>query len=200
MPLSIEFGLTKQWQIQAEGSWSTQFASADPLGHLQTTRLSVGTKYSFMHIGGSPLHAAIGVDLEWPRATALAEAEGEGGVEFEPFVAMALDLGRHIEVFGSTAASFERAQAADLITTRELPDDAGTISGGVMLAFHRVTLAVEYSSRGDVLPWRNGEPPVVMPSLILRPGKQWEVAIGALVSLEGGAHEIGPGLRVVKEF
>src|SRR5678815_4760688 len=52
MPLSIEFGLTNHWQIQADGNWATQSEPAGASRNLQTTRFSYGTKYSFMHIGG----------------------------------------------------------------------------------------------------------------------------------------------------
>ncbi len=73
VPFSIEYGLTNSWQIEAGWDGYTQFHSA-PFKQLHTARFSVGTKYSLMNIGGSHVHAAFGIDAEFPRPARFRKA------------------------------------------------------------------------------------------------------------------------------
>jgi hypothetical protein len=198
LPFAIEYGLTNRWQIEAGWDGYSQFHSA-PIKHLQTARFSIGTKYSLMNIAHSRVHAAIGMDAEFPRTDALADDEGESGVELEPFVALAVDLGRGLTVFGSGGASFSPRQVADA-ARGERPDDRGTAGFGALVAFHRATMAVEYTSRSDNLPWRLDGAPLLTPSLIVHPGNQWEVGVGAPIAMRSGSHAPGIALNLVKEF
>jgi hypothetical protein len=200
VPFSIEFGLTDRWQVQAGWDGYTRFQGTAPFTHLRSARASVGTKYSFMNIARSPVHAAVGVDVEFPRPNALAEGEGEQDMEFEPFLAAAFDLGRHVTIFGSVAASLEPGQVGDLVLHKQPPDDRGTIAYGVLLGFHRETFALEYTTRSDVLPWRLDGAPLVTPSFIVRLPTKWELAIGAPFSGRAGHRRPGIAMHLVKEF
>lgn len=66
MPFTIEYGLSNRWQIEASWDGYTQFHKS-PFKHMRTARFSIGTKYSFMNIAHSRVHAAVGLDAEFPR-------------------------------------------------------------------------------------------------------------------------------------
>ena len=199
MPLSIEYGLTNRWQIQAGWDGHTQFHNS-PFKNIRTARVSVGTKYSWMNIARSPVHAAFGMDVEFPRTDTFAEGEGKEGMELEPFVAFASDLPWSVSVFGSVGLSFEPKEIADLAEHAARPDDRGTISFGALKAFHAVTLAAEYTNRSDQLPWRLDGAPLLTPSIVLHPGHQWELSAGLPVALRHGQHQPGLAMNIIKEF
>lgn len=199
VPFSIEYGLTNRWQIQAGWDGYSQ-APHDPLRHLRSARFSVGTKYSLMHIAHSHVHAAVGLDAEFPRPDAFPDGEGEGGTEIEPVVALAADLPAGIGVFGSFAASME-LRALRNLAHGDRPDDPGTFSGGGLVAIKRATIAVEYTSRTDSLPWRLDGVALVTPSLFAHPGDHWELGVGLPIGLRDAFHH-HPGLAMnaTREF
>jgi hypothetical protein len=199
MPLAIEYGLSDRWQIEAGWDGYTQFQRSS-FKNLRTARVSIGTKYSLMNIAHSPVHAALGVDVEFPHAAAFAEGEGEKGTEVEPFVALAVDLRWHVTVFGSLGASLEPRKVTELVRHHERPDDRGTASGGALLAFRRTTLAAEYTNRSDGLPWRLDGAPLVTPSIVIHPGHEWELAAGVPLGVRHGQRQPGLAMKIVKEF
>jgi hypothetical protein len=200
IPLSIEYGVTDRWQIGAGWDGYTQFDNT-PFKHLRTARASVGTKYSVMNIKDSPVHAAVGVDVEFPDNGAFPDDEGETGVEADTFIALAADLGRGVTLFGSGGYSLESRAATELFKNGERPDAPATVSFGALLAFHRATVALEYTNRNDGLPWRLDGSPLVTPSFVFHPGHQWELAAGIPFPLRGEhRHPAGFALNVIKEF
>jgi hypothetical protein len=199
MPLGIEYGLTNHWQIEAGWDGYTQFHRS-PFKHMHTARASIGTKYSWMNIAGSPVHAAFGVDVEFPYASSFAAGEGEQGTELEPFAALAFDFPWSLTAFGSFTASVEPGEIANLAERGARPDDPGTISMGALKAFRHVTLAAEYTNRSDQLPWRLNGAPLLTPSIVLHPGHQWELAAGTPIAMRSGNRDPGVALNVIKEF
>lgn len=197
MPFSVEYGITNRWQVEASWDGYTQFHSA-PFSHLRSARVSIGTKYSAMNIAHSPVHAAIGLDVEFPDQGAIPDDE-ESAVEFEPSVSVAADLPHHVTLFAAANLSLASADAGALLEG-ERPDDPGTLGGGVMVAIAHATIALEYTNRSDNLPWRIQGSPIVTPSLTLHPGGQWELAFGMPVGVRAGTHRPGLALHVIKEF
>ena len=199
VPFSIEFGITDRWQIEAGWDGYSRSRRA-PVQQLRTARFSVGTKYSFMNIAGSPLHAAIGIDAEFPHPNAFADDEGEDSVDLEPFIAIAADASRRLTVFGSATLSWEPADVAALIGHAVRPEDPGTISAGALVAMGRATVAFEYTNRSDELPWRLDGAPLLTPSIVLHPPHKWEVGVGTPIGLGHGEHQPGVAAHIVKEF
>ena len=195
MPLSIEYGLTDKWQVAAGWDGYTQFHH-NPFARLRSARASVGTKYSFMNIGHSRVHAAVGMDVEFPDAGAF-EDEAESDLEFEPFLSVAADLSRRVTLFGSAGISVSREDATRL---PDQPDDPGTLSVGALAAFHRATIALEYTSRSDNLPWRLDGSPLITPSIVLHPGHQWELSAGLPIGVRHGTHRPGLAFHVIKDL
>jgi hypothetical protein len=197
VPFSLEYGITDRWQL--EGGWDghTQFHSA-PFKHLHTARFSVGTKYSLMNIHDSHVHAAIGIDTEFPKPGAFAEGEGEEGIELEPFVAAAADLSRHLTLFGSFAASVE-ASHAESDGEAQRVDDRGTISGGALVPMGHATVALEYTTRSDQLPWRLDGAALLTPSITVH-GARWEFAFATPIGIRASANRPGLGFHLIREF
>ena len=193
------YGVTNRWQIEAGWDGYTQFHRS-PFKHLRTARVSVGTKYSLMNIAHSPVHAAFGVDVEFPSADALPDGEGEDDMEIEPFVALAADLRGRVTLFGSIGASVEPKDVTDLVRRGERPDDRGTAGLGALLAFQRATLAAEYTTRSDVLPWRLEGAPLLTPSIAIHPGHKWELAVGMPIGVRQSQRHPGVAGKIVKEF
>jgi hypothetical protein len=196
VPFSIEYGITNRWQIEAGWDGYTQFRSS-VFQQLRTARLSVGTKYSLMNVGGSHVHVALGIDAEFPRPGALAEGEGEKDLEFEPYVAAAADLGSRLTLFGSYGLSVETGKQAG--PPLELADDRGLVSGGFLIPLGHVTLAAEYTTRSDQLPWRLDGSALVTPSFVVHDG-HWEAAVGVPIGTDEAAHRPGLAFHFIREF
>lgn len=198
-PFSIEFGLTDRLQVEAGWDGYSQFHTS-PLAGLTTARWSLGAKYSLMNIAHSPLHAAVGMDVEFPRPTAYSEADGERNTEYEPFLALAADLGHGVTIFGSAGLSLEASQVRDLLHGPQAVEDNGTISGGALVKAERVTVAAEYTSRSDQAPWHLNGSPLLTPSLVVHPGREWELGVGVPIGIRHDARKPGIALHLIKEF
>jgi hypothetical protein len=194
----VEYGLTDNWQVEAGWDGYSRFHK-NPLRHARTERLSIGTKYSWMNIAHSPVHAAAGFEIEFTRADVFPEGEGERGTQLEPFLALAADLPHGITVFGSGGLSLQKDQIIEL-TRGHAPDDEGMLSGGMLVQLRRITLAAEYTSRSDEAPWRLNGSPLVTPSLTFHPGGEWELAAGVPTGVRRGSRRPGLALHLVKEF
>lgn len=194
VPFSVEYGITNHWQL--EGSWSgyTEFRGA-PWSHLRSAKFSVGTKYSFMNIAHSPVHVALGFDAEFPVAGAVP-GPGDNGIELEPTLAVAVDVKR-VTVFASGTASLAPQEVKEI---EKGLDDPGTLSGGALVAFRYATIAVEYASRSDSLPWRLDGSPLLTPSLVLHPPHDWELGFGLPTGVRTGFRRPGIAIHVIKEF
>ena len=75
-----------------------------------------------------------------------------------------------------------------------------TLQPLALVAFHVVTIAMEYTNRSDDLPWRLNGSPLVTPSVILHPGGKWELGFGIPIGLREGSRMPGLAWNVIKEF
>lgn len=152
------------------------------------------------HRNGRALDAARAVrDVEFTRGGVFAESEGEQGTQFEPFLALAADLPHGVTILGSAGLSLQKEQILDITRGTPPPDDQGTLSGGVLVKVHRLTLATEYTNRSDEAPWRLDGSPLVTPSIALHPGGEWELAAGMPIGIRG-THAPGIAVHLIKEF
>lgn len=196
-PLSIEYGLTNRWQVEA--GWNGYRQTASLLSRYRTESVSVGTKYSFMNIAHSHVHAAVGLDADF-HPMAVDDIEEADGTEIEPFVSMAIDLPRRVTLFASVGTGLGSSEVADLFRHGEAPKQAATISVGGLVAFHHLTLTTEYTDRSDALPWRVDGAPLLTPGFVLHPGGDWELGLGAPIGMRTGEHTVGFAMHVLKEF
>lgn len=195
-PVSIEYGLTNRWQVQA--GWNGYGRNASLLSRYRTESVSMGTKYSFMNIAHSHVHAAVGLDAHF-HPMAVDDIE-EDGTEIEPFLSLAVDLPRRVTLFGSVGTGLGSSEVADLFRHGQAPDQPATISVGGLVAFHHVTLTTEYTDGSDALPWRVDGAPLLTPGVVLHPGGDWEIGLGAPIGMGAGEHTVGFAMHILKEF
>lgn len=72
--ISIEYGLTQPWQVDLEWESFARKVSEDGLVLRGSGDLRIHTKYSFVNIGGSNFHSAVGFELGLPAGSAKKES------------------------------------------------------------------------------------------------------------------------------
>lgn len=111
--ISIEYGLTQVWQVGLEWESFSRKTSEDGLVLRGSGDLRVGTKYSFLNIGGSNFHSAVGFELGLPTGSA-KKGVSSGQIEYEPYVVVAKDFPKlsRLQVFSQIGITFARAARA----------------------------------------------------------------------------------------
>ena len=189
-PIGLEYGITDAWQVGLE--W-TALARVGAPGHADGASgdFAVATKYSFISIGGSRLHAAVGVEAGFPRRI---EAQGERGREVEPHAAFAADVNRRgAQVFGHVGLAFASADDGEGGVEKELQWNAGAL-----IPMASMTVATELNVRNDRFTVRGARELYITPSITFRPRRFWEVAAG--VPLGVTSESPRAGLTVLVSF
>lgn len=189
VPLAVEYGLTDAWQVEFE--WES-FSRVRPAGGGSTAGaggVGIGTKYSFLGIAGTPLHAAVGVEAEFPRG-AVARETDETDPEVGPYLALALDVPRlgGFQVFGDLRV----ATALDADDSER----ATSWHAGALMPLRRITLATEVA----VAPIESERMVDVIPSVILSLPGRWEAAVGVPIGVGRSSNRVGVAFNVLREM
>ena len=91
VPLTIEYGLTDAWQVELAWTAFVHRGNSIESSTAGIGDLEIGTKYSFMNLGGTDFHAAAGIEVSFPTGDVDRELS-EGFIEYELFVIMAKDF------------------------------------------------------------------------------------------------------------
>lgn len=117
IPIAAEYGITDRLQVEIEYAAFTSIR-LDTNGNARGPGdLEIGTKYSFMNIRGSNVHAAVGCNIELPTGD-VSQGLSEGLVEVEPFACFAKDFPslHRMQLFGQVGV--------DLVNrTKTAPDN-----------------------------------------------------------------------------
>ena len=184
VPVAIEYGLTDAWQVGVEWLPYTRVSSD---GGTESGRggVALGSKYSFMNIHGTAVHAAAGIDVEFERGPA-ADGGEEHGHEVETFGAIAFDWTRRLSLFAHVGVI-----AARTAPEEGEPDGRLTWSTGELIELPKATLAVELNfinNRG----FRRGTGGTYLtPSVTLHPHGGWELAAGVPIGLTTRSNAFG---------
>jgi hypothetical protein len=118
LPLSLEYGLTDRWQVEAEWDSLVQRFPAHQPAVRGVGDLELGTQYSFMNIGGSTFHVSPLFSMEIPVGDVNRDLS-EGFLEYEPAVIVAKDFPQlhHTQFFTELGAG--------LVQRINTPRDAG---------------------------------------------------------------------------
>jgi hypothetical protein len=107
VPLSLEYGLTDSWQVEAE--WNSFMQQRIEHGVIARGigDVEIGTQYSFMNIGDSLFHIAPRFSVEIPVGDVNKDLS-EGFVEYEPAVILARDFPElnHSQLFTEIGTGF----------------------------------------------------------------------------------------------
>lgn len=176
-PLVVEYGLTDAWQWEA--AWSRP-----PLAAAAPHEFELGTQYSWLGLGGSGLHAALGVEAEWSGGALEAVV---------PYVVAAADAGP-LHVFAQTFRNVLGDEADD--EPEEAGEGAWGLQGGAVLPVNAVILSMEAAWT----PTEHGASYVLAPGAFLPLPGGWEVGLGLPVALQAGDAEPGLALVLTYEF
>ena len=194
-PLEVEFGLTDAWQVGLEWGTYSRVRRGDAVSSGRGG-LAVGTKYSFMNINGSDVHAAVGLEMEFPGGLG-ADGLREDKREVEPFVALAADLHDGVQAFFHVGRSFTRGASGD-----EAGDESPVNvqwNAGALVALRRVTLAGELNTRTNGSPWGRGGELYATPSITFLLPSPWEMGLGVPIGLNGRSDRFGLAIHVIYE-
>lgn len=197
LPLEVEFGLTDAWQVGLEWGTYSRVRTGDAVASGRGG-LAVGTKYSFMNIKESGVHAAVGLETEFPGRLG-ADGLREDKKEIEPFVALAADLRDGVQAFFHVGRSwsFTRATSGD-----EAGDESPVNvqwNAGALVALRRVTLAGELNTRTNGSPWGRGGELYATPSITFLLPSPWEMGLGVPIGLNGRSDRFGLAIHVIYE-
>ncbi|MEO8379114.1 MAG: hypothetical protein ABI779_05580 [Acidobacteriota bacterium] len=180
VPLSLEYGLTDAWQIEMSLTGvDRRFEGGDSSQGVGD--LEVGTKYSFMNIGGRPLHAAVGVEVTLPVGDP-DQGLGEGLLQVEPFVAVGRDFPElnRMHVFGQVGLGLVRRTRGG--------DDEGqpahelSVNTGLLVPVQNFRLVAELNWASNR--WNHDGDET---SLFVTPGVVWDLP---------GTWELGVGVPI----
>ncbi len=106
IPVSLEYGLTDQWQVEAEWDALVQHYRPKHSVSRGIGDVEFGTQYSFMNIGDSLFHIAPRFSIQVPVGD-VNQDFSDGFIEYEPGVILARDFPElhHTQVFAEIGAS-----------------------------------------------------------------------------------------------
>lgn len=150
-PVAVEYGLSDRWQVSLrmvrDESTNNCGGKNRGVGDLQ-----IGTKYSWMNIGRSNFHAAVGFELGVPTGS-VGKGLGEGNLEYQPYVVVAKDFPRlsRLQIFSQFGVCFAqhvRGQS-QLMTMRP-----GSRSNGITVCLFAIAKCASSASstRARALP------------------------------------------------
>jgi hypothetical protein len=179
VPVGVEYGLTDAWQVGLEWGAFTRVGSPGS-AVTGTGDYSVDTKYSFMNIGGSRMHAAFGIEAGFAR-------DVERRREVEPYAAFAADLNRRgVQVFGHVGLAFTAATDGDHEAGRELQWNAGAL-----VPVGAMTFATELNVRNESFTVRHARELYVTPSITFSARRFWEFGVGVPVGVTSESNRVG---------
>jgi hypothetical protein len=198
----VEYGLTDSWELGVK--WDV-WAWSKPRKERTTSGVGdveLETKYSFMNIGGSNFHAAIGLGGQFCTGS-VSHGISEGFIEFEPFVVVARDFSsfHHAQVFAQAGLSLlHRAKSAGDSREAEPAAHELQIGGGFLLPFGSFVFSGEVTWSNNR--WNHGDENecYITPGLTWKLPGDWELGAGVPVGLTDDSDPFRIILQITKEF
>jgi hypothetical protein len=195
--LTIEYGLTRSWQIDLEWQSFARKKTFDGQSLRGSGDLRLGTKYSFMNILGSNFHGAVGFELGLPAASA-KKGISEDKIEYEPFVIVAKDFPglSRLQLFSQLGLSFSHSIRESRSDENDSNEKIVEWSSGMFVPYRRARFTTAFS-------WSKSSSES---SLYLTPGLVWklprdlEVGAGVPIGLTRDADPFRIVAHVVYEF
>ena len=193
-PVAFEYGLIDNWEISLEWEARSQLSNA-------TTKtggagdLRIGTKYSWMNIGGSNLHMAAGFELGVPSGN-VEKGLSEGKVEYEPYVVVAKDFPRlsRLQVFTQVGLALSRSEAN--VAGDKAVDKTIEWNNGLFIVHRQARFTTEVNwSKSDT------ENSVYLtPGIIWKLPRDLEFGVGLPIGLSRDADRFRSIVKIVYEF
>ena len=188
LPISIEYGITDQLQIELE--WISYVQNNPNAGQTNDGigDLEVGMQYSWMEIGGGSIHAAVGVEFGIPTGDDEKEL-GEGEKSIESFLIVGADISRSVHSFLQVGVEYIYEEEEESVE-----EWVGFANIGVIVAAStHSALTLEYN-------WIEEEAQYVTPGFIWHPGDDWELGLGVPIGVNDDADDYQIILHGIYEF
>jgi hypothetical protein len=203
LPLSLEYGLTDRWQVEAEWDSLVQRHSRHQPAARGVGDLQIGSQYSFLNIGGSLWHIAPRFSVEFPVGDVNKDLS-EGFMEYQPALILARDFPElhHTQFFTEIGASFlKRALTpADKADIQPAAHELDWGTGGFVL-FPHAAATLEFNWADNQ--WNHhgtGDEMYLTPGCLWRAARNVELGLGIPVGLNSGADRFDVTAHMVWEF
>lgn len=203
IPLSVEYGLTDDWQVEAEWASFIQRYTGGHTAGSGVGDVEVGTQYSFLNIGGSDFHVAPRFSVEIP-AGSVDKGLSEGFLEFEPAVILAHDFPQlhRTELFCEVGAGIVHR-----VNRPSDPDEAEPsatellLGAGFFTMFKHGAATFEFNVANNQWNQSGEENQIyITPGYLWRPKRNVEVGLGIPVGLNNRSDRFQVLWHVVVEF
>ncbi len=197
--VGIEYGLTNAWQVQCE--WDA-FVHQAP-GKDNLSDVSLGTKYSFMNVGGTNLHAALQFEISLPAGDVNDELT-EGFMEYEPSLMVAHDFPtfHNVQLFSQIGVGLvDRLKTPDDEDEKEPAAHEFFWSSGLFIPFHWGVVTAELTWTTNE--WNNHgkeEQLFYTPGFVKPFPGGWEFGVGVPVGLTSRSDDIQVIGHLIYEF
>jgi hypothetical protein len=195
--LAVEYGLTHAWQISLEWETFGRKTNEDGLISRGSGDLRLGTKYSFMNIGGSNFHSAVGFELGVPAARA-RKGISESNIEYEPYVIVAKDFPKlsRMQLFSQLGLSFSHSIVRS--TSDDDNQDGKTIewNSGLFIPYRQARFTTEINWSKET----HESNLYITPGIIWKLPRDMEFGVGVPVGLSRDADSVRMIVKLVYEF
>jgi hypothetical protein len=205
VPLSVEYGLTDNWQVEAE--WDSYVWHHSKRGTVSGIGdLELGTQYSFLNVGGSLFHIAPRFSIDIPLGD-VNKGLTEGFQEYQPAVVLARDFPElhRTSVFTEVGLSFVQR-----VKTPKDVDDPGELEpaahelnwgAGFFTLFAHGALTMEFNWSNNQ--WNHGGEENLLyatPGVLWRIAREIELGVGVPIGLNKQSDRYQIAAHFVVEF
>jgi hypothetical protein len=203
LPVALEYGLTDQWQVEAEWNACVQHQLENHSVARGIGDLELGTQYSFMNVGGSLFHVAPRCSLGIPIAD-VNRGLTEGFLEYQPAVVLARDFPRlhRSQLFAEVGMDFvqrvKRPANPDNVEPAAHVFNFGT---GFFTPFAHGALTMEFNWSNNRWNHHGTENDLYLtPGVIWKPVRGIELGVGLPVGLNNTSDHYDVIVHAICEF
>lgn len=196
IPFNAEFGITDSWQIDFNLN-SIQRIVPHSVSVNGISDLQIGSKYSFMNMGNTNFHAALGFEIGIPMNK--NNDFGNKHISYEPYILLAADFPRlhQAQLFAMTSLEFfdQRSNPNAEHEPTEL-----NLSGGFFVPYKHFVLTSEFSCNTSKLTGGNEIQFYYTPGVVLNLPGAWEAGVGFPIGLNQQSDKYGVIAMITFEF
>jgi hypothetical protein len=203
IPLSLEYGLTDCWQVEA--AWDS-LVQRYPQNHSAVRGVGdveAGSQYSFMNLGGSSYHIAPRFSVQVPVADVNKDLS-QGFMEYQPAVILARDFPElhRTQLFTEIGASLvQRVNAPKSAAQAEPAAHELNLGSGFFVLFPRAAATLEFNWSNNKWNHHGAENELYLtPGCLWRARRNMEIGLGLPVGLNNRSDRFDVMAHLVWEF
>jgi hypothetical protein len=205
IPVGVEYGLTYSWQVEAE--WDSYVWHHSKRGTVSGIgNLELGTKYSFLNVGGSLFHIAPRFSVEIPTGD-INKGLSEGFMEYQPAVVLARDFPElhRTQVFTEIGLNFvQRVKTPNDVDDPSDIEPAAhelNVGAGFFTLFAHGALTMEFNWSNNQ--WNHDGKENLLyatPGVLWRISREMELGVGVPIGLNKQSDRYQVAAHFVIEF